>query len=254
MIRTKSYTTIMSETLEDDLSGDFALRHKIIQKGARLKTYDPIVGMIYTDTFDDDFPIVTLEQGGLVWMPDTPFEQEGVKPAIPLARGDVLISGLGIGLLPMLIRNKPEVKSIDIVEVNGDVIKMIYDQIWHHKMNMIQGDLWKYLKTTEKRYDFIHIDIWGNIIAPIIEIDKAVEMATPLLKEEGDIRCWLQELYQRIKSRIPKGPSRTLGVIFGEPCLICGKTLRHDFAGLCMDCADCMGLSEIFLRKGAKLG
>lgn len=30
------------------------------------------------------------------------------------------------------------------------------------------------------------------------------------------------------------------------PCLRCGKTLRWDYDGLCMDCADELGISEMF--------
>ena len=30
------------------------------------------------------------------------------------------------------------------------------------------------------------------------------------------------------------------------PCLGCGKTLRHDFYGYCMDCADEHGISDVF--------
>ena len=34
-----------------------------------------------------------------------------------------------------------------------------------------------------------------------------------------------------------------------RPCLKCGKTLRYDFNGFCMDCADELGISEFFYKK-----
>ena len=30
------------------------------------------------------------------------------------------------------------------------------------------------------------------------------------------------------------------------PCLRCGKVLRYDYNGFCMDCADLLGISELF--------
>ena len=54
---------------------------------------------------------------------------------------------------------------------------------------------------------------------------------------------------------------RSKGIVFGNPCSKCGKPLRHDYDGLCMDCADELGVSELFekskdykgnLRKASK--
>lgn len=34
-----------------------------------------------------------------------------------------------------------------------------------------------------------------------------------------------------------------------KPCNRCGKILRRDYSGLCMDCADELGLSEMHKKK-----
>jgi hypothetical protein len=34
-----------------------------------------------------------------------------------------------------------------------------------------------------------------------------------------------------------------------EPCLGCGKTVRADYSGYCMDCADLNGLSELYTQE-----
>lgn len=31
-----------------------------------------------------------------------------------------------------------------------------------------------------------------------------------------------------------------------KPCKRCGKAPRNDYGGICMDCADALGISEIF--------
>lgn len=41
---------------------------------------------------------------------------------------------------------------------------------------------------------------------------------------------------------------KSKGIITNSPCRKCGKTLRQDYDGFCMDCADELGISEIFER------
>ena len=38
---------------------------------------------------------------------------------------------------------------------------------------------------------------------------------------------------------------QTAPIIFNSPCLRCGKPIRADYMGFCMDCADTLGISEI---------
>lgn len=250
MIETRKYTTIMSQILKPKKVGNFELVKKVIPKGMVLNTYDSKLGRIYKDKYDADFPVVMLKENLGIWMSDAPFEQEGIRPGVKLAKGDVLICGLGIGLLPTLIAHKPEVKWIDIVEINLEVINLVYTQLnIPRPVRCFHEDAWNYLETTEYKYDFIHIDIWSGITAPLKQIDKAIELAQRCLKPVGEIRCWLQELYERIKEKLPKEPMHSRGAGIYEPCLICSKTFRHDYAGLCMDCADVMGVSDVFIRR-----
>ena len=249
MIETKKYSTIMPQILKEGSCQGYKIVKSKVQKGSFLRTYDPQQGRLTKDVFDSDFPTVRLTCKEDIWMSDTPLEQESYKPAVEKARGDVLICGLGIGLLPTLIKDKPEVKHIDIVEISKCVIKLVWEQIRTPKMEIIHADAWKYLAESPKKYDFIHIDVWGSITAPILEVKKAREAALKCLKPNGQVHCWLQELYDRIISKLPKKagfPTARAG--FHDPCLICGKTLRNDYAGLCMDCADGIGLSEIFME------
>ncbi|MFQ6118357.1 MAG: hypothetical protein ACE5KE_00565 [Methanosarcinales archaeon] len=39
---------------------------------------------------------------------------------------------------------------------------------------------------------------------------------------------------------------KSKGLVVNEPCLRCGKRIRHDYNGLCMDCVDELGISEMF--------
>jgi len=234
----------MSQVLAPEEYGNFLLEHRIIKAGTVVDSYDRM-GRIIKRNYDYNFPIVILSEDGKTWMSDSPLEVESVMGAVEMAKGDCLISGLGIGLLPTLLYNM--VDSIDIVEINPDVIDLVYYQIANPTTCIINDDIYHYLDTTDRNYDFIHIDIWGSVTASLREIDKAREKAKRCLKPEGVIWCWLQELYDRVKDQLPRKPMRPKPPGLYEPCLICGSTFRADYAGLCMSCADSMRISELFL-------
>jgi len=227
----------------------FRLVKKIVKEGTVLDFYDSREGRIYKGKYPHDFPIVVLEENGEVWMSDTPLEQEGIAIPVTKARGNVLTSGLGLGLFPYLIRRKRGVRKIDIVEKEQKVIDLVFDQIRTPKMEVFQDDIYQYLNRTERRYDFIYLDIWAAYVGPIKDVDKATEAAQRVLAPGGEIRVWLQELIDRVKRELPRVPTPPSPPAIYPPCLICGKTLRHDYAGVCMDCADTLGISELFMQR-----
>lgn len=251
------YPQIMSNILNEGKSGNFELKKKVVHKGTLMRMYNFQKGCHYYYEYPCDYPIITLLEKGEIWMSDTPYEIDCIRPAIDVAHGNCLVSGLGIGLLPKYLsmfnlqgyKSKP-ITHMDIVELNQEVIDLVYPQLrLDFKTNMIKGNIWEYLKTTEEKYDFIHIDIWGDICATIQEVDRAIKESKRCLKPNGITRAWLMELYMNIKNKLPKTPQHSNGKVgFYEPCLICGKKLRNDYAGLCMDCADSMGLSEYFIK------
>jgi len=240
----------MSRILQEGKSGDFELKKKIIEKGTILNIYDREKGKILKGQYDFDYPVIVLTENGKVWMSDSQMEVESMSGAVEVARGDALIGGLGIGLLPTFLKDKRKIKSIDIIEKNKDVIDLVFCQIASPRMNIIHSDIFDYLKTTDKKYDFVQVDIWEDMYAPFEEIEQVRDLAKRCLKTDGIIFCWLQELYDNIKDRLPKEPVfPTSEVGIHDPCLICGKTFRNDYVGLCMDCADALGVSELFQRK-----
>jgi len=181
-------------------------------------------------------------------MSTTPFEVEGLCNAVKMSHGKVLVGGLGLGVFPWMISPKKMVKRIHIVEKEEKVIDLIYPQVRTYKSTVIHDDLCHYLSTTKVKYDFIYLDIWPYIIGPIQEVEKFKSLGEKCLKPHGKIMVWLQELIDRVKDKLPKVPQ--IGGAFElnhEPCLICSKTTRYDYSGLCMDCADLMGISDLFL-------
>jgi len=188
-----TYPFTMSKLLKQGQVGKFTIERATISKGTVTDGYDRHRGKMDQIIYDFDYPIVKLTENGNTWMSDNPFEVESSMGAVESARGDVLIGGLGIGLLPTLMKDK--VDSIDIVELNQEVIDLVFHQVVTEKMKIIRDDICHYLTATEKRYDFICVDIWPDTLLPLWDINAVKELAQRCLKPDGDTWCWLQELY-----------------------------------------------------------
>lgn len=187
------YSFTMSKILKEGKAGNFAIEKETLLKGTVVDGYDRRRGKMDQVRCDFDYPIVKLTENGNTWMSDNPFEVESSMGAVENARGDVLIGGLGIGLLPTLMKDK--VVSIDIIELSQEVIDLVFYQVATEKMNIIRGDICHYLTSTEKKYDFICVDIWPDTFLPLWDIVGMKELAQRCLKPGGNIWCWLEELY-----------------------------------------------------------
>lgn len=79
-----------------------------------------------------------------------------------LSYGDVLLSGLGFGILPVWISNKTNIKSITVVEKNKSVIDLfnINNRNYSSKIKIINEDM-NIFKTNE-RFDCVFLDHYEN--------------------------------------------------------------------------------------------
>lgn len=248
MICIDDYSSIMTETLKEGESGIFCLKKKVMLAGTLLTMFDKNKGM-YKDRTDKDFEIIQLRtKDGDIWMSNEPFEQECYHEPIRNATGRVLVGGLGIGMLPFLIKDKLDVTKIDVVEKEYDVINLVWNQIRNEKMEIIKDGIYHFIETTDRRYDFIHIDIWADFATTYDEIYTTIKKAQKLLNPNGKIMCWLEENYEIIKDLIPKEPVSNGQLVF-TPCKMCGKIPHVDYGGFCMDCMDACGKSELFIKK-----
>jgi hypothetical protein len=82
------------------------------------------------------------------------------------AKGDVLIGGLGIGLIVMAIQDKPEVTSITIVEKFEDVKDFVTSKLpFNNKVNVVVSDIYDYVPQEGQKFDTMYIDIYGDQVA-----------------------------------------------------------------------------------------
>lgn len=244
--RTYDFTKIFYDLFTTrKLTSKEIVKYKIPEKET-LRYFDIDAKRMTTIKLLQSYPAVKLKEGGTIWMTTDPLELDMMLHYGNLSRGDVLAGGLGLGIYQFFIGKNPSVRKIDTVEINTECIELV--RAYVPKTKIIEGDFWEYIETTEKRYDTVFVDIWAGVIPAYEEYKRAKEKVKKVLKPGGISIIWLEELFKVIEEKLPKEPTHPRPAGSYEPCLVCGKILRYDYGGLCMDCADGLGVSELFLR------
>lgn len=144
---------------------------------------------------------VKLSVGGTLMMSDTPMERMTNMEFIDKAKGDVMIAGLGIGLILENLKPKVEsgeVKSIVVYEKFQDVIDLVYPIYSDMPLEVRCEDILTYKPPKGEEYDTIYFDIWPNI-----STDNLPEMA--LLhqrwknrkRKDGWMNSWMRDYLVR---------------------------------------------------------
>ena len=112
-------------------------------------------------------------------------------PLLVRVKGSVLITGLGLGILPFLLNGNPKVTSIDIVEIQPEVIRLTGPTLQHitQKVTIHSGNAftWK----PKRKFDYAWHDIWPDISADNLnEMKTLVDRYKPYAKWQG---CWSKE-------------------------------------------------------------
>lgn len=113
-----------------------------------------------------DGTFVKLYVNGELMMSDTDMEKRTNYDFIRNAYGDIMIAGLGIGLILDNLRDKiksKEVKSITIYEKYQDVIDLISPKFSDLPIRFICEDILSYKPQKDEKYDTIYFDIWPTI-------------------------------------------------------------------------------------------
>lgn len=98
-----------------------------------------------------------------VVMSDTPAEAHEHSRAFALAKGNVLINGLGLGFYLKAILAKDEVKSVTVIEKSKDVIKLVGKTNKDPRVTIINADALIWRPARGVKFDLAWHDIWDDI-------------------------------------------------------------------------------------------
>lgn len=118
---------------------------------------------------------VRLVVGGHTVMSDTRMERMTNSDFVRDANGDVLVAGLGIGMILDEIESRAAkrprpIKSLTVVEKNPDVIRLVAPKF--PGVAVIEADIFTWRPARGQKFDTIYFDIWTGIC-----VDNLDEMA-----------------------------------------------------------------------------
>ena len=134
---------------------------------------------------------------GHVMMSETPMEHRTNREFVWEAHGDVLVGGLGLGMILLAVQDKEKVRSITVIEKNQDVIDAVYHQLpLNQKVTLIQDDVftWK----PDRKYDCVYMDIWSYVNEDVYEEMKTLKrkyghfLKTKEESPDRFNRCWAE--------------------------------------------------------------
>lgn len=196
-------------------SGNCRIEHRIIKKGDAVvvrSAREALFGGGKAESYlaPHDLRIHYLvEEGVATWTTDLPQEIRSQLPCIEDFHGDVLVGGLGVGLIVAALGRNPKVHTVTVVEQSPDVIKLVWehllnsenDLLWTNKTyNVVQADLFQYLRDYKasgaRKFACAYYDIWCpnsedvlfTHIRPLRELSKGVVF--------DKVYCWQEDVMQ----------------------------------------------------------
>ncbi len=149
----------------------------------KMETYPAFRGMICDDMkretdgreipplgfFTKPFSFPAVLEDGNEWMTLSPVDTDTCDFAIEAAHGNVITFGLGLGYYAFMVAQKPNVKSVTVVEKSPDVIRLFKRVLLpqfpsKEKIRVIEADAFAYAEgpMKEESFDYAFVDTWRD--------------------------------------------------------------------------------------------
>lgn len=228
----------MCSVIPEGRSGDFYIKHfDVTPEMAFMFNLEHVARSAYSGVnmeceagpccslmFDSD-DAELFPAGFGTMMSDAQMERRSNRRVLREAHGDVLIAGLGLGLILTVIPFKDSVRSVTVIEQSQDVVNLVWpslhasamESLWggaFDKVNICMGDCydWKPPRRTKtsasKKYDCIYLDIWPDISHENLPgIAKLKRRYTHWLNKSNPsawMGAWVEAELKEVKERIQR--------------------------------------------------
>ncbi len=135
-------------------------------------------------------------------MSDTPDEIGDHLRPIHHATGNVLINGLGIGVVLQGIAEKSDVTHVTVVEISQNVIDLVFPHYFKkfgNKIECICADAFEFKPPKGIRYNYVWHDIWDALCSDNLEGMKKLHRKYGRISDQQ--ASWGREICEHQKQR-----------------------------------------------------
>lgn len=117
--------------------------------------------------------VAVLKVSGQLFMSDTDHERRSNRHIVWKSTGDVLIAGLGLGMILHPLLSKDTVRTVTVIEKYQDVIDIVTPTLPKSaKLTIVCADIFHWKPQPKTKWNVIYFDIWPDMCA-----DNLKEMA-----------------------------------------------------------------------------
>jgi hypothetical protein len=147
-----------------------------------------------------------LMRNGLLYpmMSDTTAELKDHRWPVNYGKGNVLVTGLGLGCVLQGLLSKPEVSKVTVIEISQDLIDLVaphyFSKFGTDRLEIICHDALTWVppvKVKRNLYDLAWHDIWPDICSENWDSYKKIKRHYRLWVKRQD--CWVEKLIKRLK-------------------------------------------------------
>ena len=133
----------------------------------------------------------------LVMMSDFYYERATCEGVVRRAHGDVLIAGLGLGMILHAILKKPSVQSVTVIEKFQDVVDLISPSLPRDsRLTVVTADIFEWKPPDGRCYDVIWFDIWPDIEPCRLPEMKQLSCRFHPYLNHANPHCWMESWHR----------------------------------------------------------
>jgi spermidine synthase len=140
--------------------------------------------------------------GGRLMMSDTRMEHMTNYGVVLAAQGNVLIAGLGLGMILHPILAKEAVTTVTVIEKYADVITLVEPSVKCPKLTIVHADIFEWKPAKGTKYDVVYFDIWNDQSTDDLEVMSKLHQKFKSYKVAGGwMNSWRRDWLKSEKRR-----------------------------------------------------
>lgn len=143
-----------------------------------------------------------LRVNGRLMMTDTRMEHMTNYEFVRRARGNVLVAGLGLGMILHPLLEDEEVTSVTVIEKYADVIALVSPTVTHPKVTILNADIYEWKPAKGTKFDTVYFDIWSEQSTDTLkDMAKLHHRFRPYKTLDAWMESWRRDFLRKEKRR-----------------------------------------------------